>query len=513
MISRSFHRCLTSLLFFFSSLTAMDYGVLPLHQAIERNDFSALKSLLGSGLDIHECDETGNTPLHCAARDGNFACVNILLNYFPSVKRKNVYGQTPLHFVMSNNEKAPARAMIIGFLLNRGAIVNDVDLFGYTPLVHAVLHNFCGGVRVLLHYGARVDFLEKYSGDNLLHIALKKRALFELIWLLVRHGCDINLKNSAGLLPIDIARRLGRQDVVELFVQAALKGQKYLTESAETCELALLLNCLDWDVSDILLLAIGARGYEIQEIPAFMKELAKQFPDKRITIFSICDQMENFSSLSLSTKSTLSIPENSSFVQDLKFFPLEVYVSSLFPNLRVISSSCHLPLRKNEPGADQIIDFLDKFIRYKLDNGCILFLANNTTSASFHLIPEILALYTRIKHIDLHPRGNNLQLSVKSESKAPFFAFDPLRAPSSVTPTVLQRYASMLPKNLEYAAFSHQGYVDGRLRYAIERGGHNLNVVGIGEEALEIKESSASNRHRQPCYCKKCRILNLCPIV
>jgi hypothetical protein len=112
-----------------------------------------------------------------------------------------------------------AKAILFGELadVNRfivhGANVNDMDEYGYSPLIEAILVNKLDIIKLLLEHGAEVTATDP-RGHTSLHWAVENSNL-EICELLLKHGADPNAYTHAA------------QPVL---MQPLLRGQKALKE-------------------------------------------------------------------------------------------------------------------------------------------------------------------------------------------------------------------------------------------------------------------------------------------
>lgn len=152
--------------------------------AIYRKDLGAIARLLEEGVDPNERDPHGRTPIMYAilSFEPALATIDLLLNSGADINLSdNEQKWTCLHFAARDGNVPVMRRLI-----EAGAKIDAVDVFGNTPLLRAVM-------------GARSDA--------------------SAIELLVHSGADPDLKNKSSVSPRALAERLGRGDVVALFAQ------------------------------------------------------------------------------------------------------------------------------------------------------------------------------------------------------------------------------------------------------------------------------------------------------
>lgn len=147
--------------------------------AVYRKDGKALEKL--NSTTVNMVDQDGRSPLMHAvlASDADPSVVRLLIKHGANVNAfDNGQKWTTLHFAARDQNEE-----IVSILLEAGAAVDPVDMFGNTPLWRSVMN----------------------STSSL--TTIKK---------LVEHGADPNRKNNDGIAPIDIARTIGRTDIVAL---------------------------------------------------------------------------------------------------------------------------------------------------------------------------------------------------------------------------------------------------------------------------------------------------------
>ena len=120
----------------------------------------------------------------------------------------------------SSHDAAPKRQVeVIRFLKSKGALVNETDKNGVTPLHRAVRFRSPAAVKALLKMGANVDAQDRKSHSTALHRAVtntgapmtkgKGAAVDEIIAALLKAGADARIKNKLGKKPIEYAKNQG----------------------------------------------------------------------------------------------------------------------------------------------------------------------------------------------------------------------------------------------------------------------------------------------------------------
>lgn len=101
-------------------------------------------------------------------------------------------------------------------LINEGANVNERDVWGFNPLIQAVICNKPGAAHLLVQHGVNID-QKDIMGQTALQWAVNRRNL-ELIQLFLEHGADPNHYSQDGqpILVNPILR--GESEIIQLLV-------------------------------------------------------------------------------------------------------------------------------------------------------------------------------------------------------------------------------------------------------------------------------------------------------
>lgn len=192
----------------------------PLHFSVENCHESVTEILLKAGSRVNCKTSDKSSALHLAASRGFASIIEKLLDFGAKIDILDASDRTPLFLAVSRSHK-----QVADFLIRRGAKINIQEIHGYTPLSEAVFQKDVEMVQLLLSAGAKVTashHLLHFSvyhrclslsrlllaaginvnrhddcGDSVLHIAIRN-AHVEMVSLLVKHGADINVRNSVS---------------------------------------------------------------------------------------------------------------------------------------------------------------------------------------------------------------------------------------------------------------------------------------------------------------------------
>ena len=161
---------------------------------------------------VRERDAMGRTILHFAAGQGDVRILRAVLSRRPDVNALTHSGQTPLIYAANGTYNDNTR-----LLLAAGADVNLADNTGMTPLIIASDKGKPDLVQILPTAGATANAANENGTNALMYAA--ERGNQKLVQTLLGGGADMTRTDKQGNTPLHYAARRGRREVVSLMVQ------------------------------------------------------------------------------------------------------------------------------------------------------------------------------------------------------------------------------------------------------------------------------------------------------
>ncbi len=191
-------------------------GWTPLYLACLNNLPKMAELLINKGAKVNPT--SGPTPLMGAVRDGHIRVVRVLLDNKAQVHGPATARQTPLHVAA---EKGYLH--IATLLMDHEASPNRKDSQRNTPLYYAIYNDRFHVIQELLDQGVNVN--QKTREGTLLHLAAE-RGHAGAAGLLIQKGARLELKNSQGKKPLDVAINKGNRRVADLILRETFKQRE-----------------------------------------------------------------------------------------------------------------------------------------------------------------------------------------------------------------------------------------------------------------------------------------------
>jgi ankyrin repeat protein len=169
-------------------------GKSPLHEAcISRYDRKdVVKRLLELNAKVDYLDQDKNTQIHVAIISRKFEIAEMLASHYENLNLFNIFKESPLHLAADFGPKS-----LLEKLIELGCEVNTKDINEKTLLHRAVTSNSIDIVDLLLSKGANTNVYDKNKETPML-IAIKRASGLPFVTSLIRHGADLNFKDTKG---------------------------------------------------------------------------------------------------------------------------------------------------------------------------------------------------------------------------------------------------------------------------------------------------------------------------
>jgi len=171
----------------------------PVADAVARQDFERLASLIAEGAAVDATDALGNAPLHLAARQGSLESLSLLLRNDADPNRANRYGVTPLELAIQQHDLGKVQA-----LLQAGADANTTRHSDETLLMLAAETGELPLVDALIEHGAQIDTRDPHFGQSALMFAARA-GYADIALRLLDAGADVDASTVVGATPAFVA--------------------------------------------------------------------------------------------------------------------------------------------------------------------------------------------------------------------------------------------------------------------------------------------------------------------
>ncbi|WFD31476.1 phosphate system positive regulatory protein pho81 [Malassezia sp. CBS 17886] len=189
---------------------------------------TALLQAVAAGLPDYafEDDINARTALHMSAIAGKLLLVRACIEHGVPLRQRDVYGREALAYAAMHGHGAMCAYLLsLPAARNAGdAMVDNVDLDGFSPLLHAIVHRHTDTVRILLAYTAAIGAVPRSKADasDLAPLAVAAQSgHVEITRLLLAHGAKVE-PNTEGLLPQALAARAGHTECLRLLIGAGV---------------------------------------------------------------------------------------------------------------------------------------------------------------------------------------------------------------------------------------------------------------------------------------------------
>jgi len=164
---------------------------------------------------VHYRDDRRKTPLHTAAMYGHVSNIHLLLEQGADIDAIDIFGESALHSAAYNgNDK------VIRFLLDHGTNMEKRNNSGETVLNVAISYRHEAVVQLLLDTGANVENSDNFGNTPL--IKAVEMGSEGIVRLLLKNNANIESYNKQGKTPIITAIEYGYGNIARALLDGAV---------------------------------------------------------------------------------------------------------------------------------------------------------------------------------------------------------------------------------------------------------------------------------------------------
>lgn len=169
--------------------------------AAESGRMDIVELLVKKGADTNVADQNGSTILINACEGGWIDIVKFLVNNGANVHATDNNGNNALMRIFRKHNNQPLNKKIffeiVQFLIEKGVNVNDKNIVGISPLMHACSMDDLNVIEFLLNKDANIN--DKDKSGNTPFMRACERGNLNILEFLIKNGADINAKNEMGI--------------------------------------------------------------------------------------------------------------------------------------------------------------------------------------------------------------------------------------------------------------------------------------------------------------------------
>lgn len=129
--------------------------------AILKENLPMMDWLIEKGFHIDNVDPNGGmSAVHLASRSGPLEVLGRVLSYNPDLTLKSKEGQSVIHFCTECEDEMECIRML-EVLISKGLPLDEVDVYGHTPLMNALMRDSLSVVKLLIQAGASLKSAPK----------------------------------------------------------------------------------------------------------------------------------------------------------------------------------------------------------------------------------------------------------------------------------------------------------------------------------------------------------------
>ena len=127
---------------------------------------------------------------------------------------KDILKQTCLYYTCREGKNLCSKYLVEECGLN----VNEIDIYGQTPIYYCVRDNKIETVKLMIELGTNINIEDEY-GQNCLFYAIRENH-FEIVELLIQKGANVNQVDKKKRTPYSFAEKFNYQNICDLLLQS-----------------------------------------------------------------------------------------------------------------------------------------------------------------------------------------------------------------------------------------------------------------------------------------------------
>jgi len=207
-----------------------------------------------------------------AIRKNNFKLVKSILNSGMDIKTQAYCNSPNIFWAVGNN-----REKILKLLIDSGSDVNETDNSGQTALFQAVWFGCQEATKILLQAGADPNVGLNKNRTPIFYAA--EKGFLNIAKILIEHGANVNTHFHDGETPLSLAAREGHSRIVKLLESSGVRADQRIRslmktgmlvkavksgnaeKTRELLRMGLDVNARDYCLGWTLLMNAASRGY------------------------------------------------------------------------------------------------------------------------------------------------------------------------------------------------------------------------------------------------------------
>lgn len=199
-------------------------NVRELFEAIKKEDFEKIKTLIDKGVDVNCANKDGDLALVKAIETGRLDIVAHLVENGADVNARDIipYRKWPilLDAVMRGNLD------MVRYLVESGANITVTDDYGRTALMNAVIFKRLDIVKYLIEEkGMDIDAKNIYGHTAIVCLfnETNEEGTFEVLEYIIEKGADVNIRGASGATLLDMAIYYNDNELIQLLKSKGAK--------------------------------------------------------------------------------------------------------------------------------------------------------------------------------------------------------------------------------------------------------------------------------------------------